>query len=278
MKIRLIAALFVLFAVGVYVASVWVPPYGDSPSQLVQLADPAKAAAGIAHTPVPPPKGQSSFYGKLLDIDGRPLRSTRVQAIPITDGLGGRAGGRIASIGEWGRFWLELPHGEWEFWLLGSHSRSDSGETRLGRYSVGGKDHHRQDLALTGASAVLVELQFGDHPGTLLECELVDAQGDIVARGNAVSGATALSQAVSAVRGKFTKGLRISPVAGTGLFFEGLAAGKYTLRAYLNREDELVHELPLELSAGEVLELGRIDLDLGDFDERFMGQRLQVVE
>ncbi|MHC4374978.1 MAG: hypothetical protein ACYS26_00125 [Planctomycetota bacterium] len=277
MKIRLIAALFVLFAVGVYVASVWVPPYGDSPSQLVRLADTAKAAAAIPPTPVPPPKGRSSFYGRLLDSDGRPLRSARVLAIPITDGLGGRAGGRTASIGEDGRFWLELPHGEWEFWLLGSQSRVDSGETRLGRFSVGETEHHRQDLRLPGAAAFLIEIQVTDHPGLTLECELLNALGQVVAIGDAVSGMSALAQATSRILGKLF-GTPIEECAGTGLCFEGVSAGKYTLRAFLSREPAFVYEIPLELSAGEVLQLGRIELDLGDFDESLRGQHLQVVE
>jgi hypothetical protein len=278
MKIRLIAALFVLFAVGVYVASVWVPPYGGGTEQLLQRADYKKALLPVGPGFTPPPSGDTELYGMFLDSDARALENARIYAKPLGEFTGDLALRKMAYVREHGRYRLVLPSGEWELWFEGGFSRRSSGETRLGRVTLGSSAHQRHDLQLSGRAAVIVELQFDDHPGMLLECELVDAKGEIVARGNAVSGATALSQAVSAVRGKFTSGLRISPVAGTGLIFEGLGAGKYTLRAYLSRENELVHELPLELSAGEVLQLGRITLDLGDFDESLRGQRLQVVE
>lgn len=278
MKIRPIATLFVLAVLAVFVSSGWVPPYGGGPEQFLQ-GTPAGAAAVSVSAPTEPARsGRTWVYGLLTDADGRPLPYARIHPTltqPEPDGLQVIV---MTMTDVDGRFAVELPHAKWDLWFEGGPNRKDAGSTALGTYEFNSPGPERLDLQLPGKAHLLGELQVSRDPGLMLDCELVDATGEIVARGNAVSGATLLNRVSSGVRAKFSKSMSIGVAEGTGLCFEGVPAGKHTLRAFLNRENELVREIPLELVAGEALELGRIDLDLGDFDESLRGQRLQVVE
>jgi hypothetical protein len=277
-KLRLIASLFVLAALAVFIASVWVPPYGGGTEQLAQLADPSKAAVSIPAMTSPPVAGHSHFYGRLLNADGQVLQSAKVLAVPVAGASTDQAAACMGILGEEGRFYLELPHGEWELWFAGSRSRQDAGETRLGRYPVGASDSQRQDLKLLGASALLVELQIAGEAGLMLACELLDSTGNVVARGDAVSGSTLLASLSGWARQRFSSGVSVGAAPGTGLCFEGLPAGDYTLRVYLDRDRELSCDRPLSIAAGELLDLGRLTLEPRDFDERLTGARLQPLE
>jgi len=274
MKIRLIAALFVLAVLAVFVSSVWVPPYGGGPEQFVRGTPAGATTVSVKAPTQPASEGRTWVYGLLTDADGQPLPYARIHptlAEPEPENLSAFV---MATTDVDGRFAVELPHARWDWWFEGGPNRRDAGSTALGTFEFSTAGAERLDLQLPGEARLLGELQMSGDPGLVLDCDLVDATGERVARGDAVSGGTLLARVSSEVRAKFSTSMSIGVVRGTGLCFEGVPAGKYTLRAFLNREHELVHEVPIELVAGEVLELGRIGLDLGDFDEGLAGAEL----
>ena len=209
MKIRLIAALFVLAVLAVFVSSVWVPPYGGGPEQFVQSSPAGAAAVSVSAPTEPASEGRTWVYGLLTDANGRPLPHAVLHptlAEPEPENLSAYA---ITMTDAEGRFAIELPHATWDWWFEGGANRRDSGSTALGTQAIDTVGHERLDLQLPGKAQLIGELQVEENPGLMLACVLIDASGERVARGDAVSGATLLSRISSEVRAKSSRSMSI---------------------------------------------------------------------
>lgn len=278
LKPRWIASLFALAALALFGMSVWVPPFGGGPSQLIQPVASALAAAPVAAPTTPQRAGHTWVYGVLRNADGQPLPFANIRPVLSEPLSKDKVVTALTYSDSKGHYAIELPNDTYDFWFDGDFDRLSSGSTVLGSHEVNSPGPLRLDLQLPGGSSVIGEIQVSGFSDVLVSCELIDAQGQRVANGEAESGSTLLLQISSFVQQK-AMGARISVGGpGRGLCFEGLTAGEYSLRAHLNSQQDLTYEHPVRLEAGEALDLGRLKLEIGDFAEHLRGAKFSPVD
>ena len=273
MKTQRITALLVLALLGIWGSSVWVPPYSRGAEQFAQSSRKAAASITVSAPTQGTNEGQTWVYGLLTDARGNPLPNARIRATLAKPKPTNLSAQMLTMTDSVGRYAVELPHAKWDWWFEGGINRRDSGSTALGTQSFDTVGYERLDLQLPGHAQLLGELQVSEQPGLLLDCELMNSDGELLARGDAVSGETLLGQVFSNVRSRFATSVTAGPAASSGLCLEGLPAGDYTLRAYLDRERGAAFDLSVQLPKDKTLDLGRVQLDLADFDPRLEGAR-----
>jgi hypothetical protein len=260
---------FALAAVPLLAA--WVPPYGGGADQLFE----PKPGLSRSEPGAPPPHDRletlfraSWVCGTALDASGDPIPNAVVTAESLSNP--GGWGTRWAECDEHGNYQIPLEVGTWFMGFAGGPARLDEGTTRVITLETTGQPRVHLDFRLKGSAALLAEVQIQELAGLEIECELLDAEGNPVASGHAIGGASwierrlvGLDIAVQRLQGNASYDPEVP--LGRGLCFEGLPAGDYRLRVHLNREQGLFHERRVRLEIDAVTDLGRLNLGVEDF-------------
>ncbi|MHC4374975.1 MAG: carboxypeptidase-like regulatory domain-containing protein [Planctomycetota bacterium] len=263
MKLRLPLTAAALLAAALFLAGAIVPPYGGGPEQVLRAPASVSTAVAPVSPPPSPDPGKGLLYGTLRDAKGQALPGGRIAARDLST-VGSSFGiSYFATCDADGRYVLNLKPGEYAVEYAGGPLRKDNGQTTLERLSLAASDSLSRDYRLAGDSALVVEAQLDRMGGVEIQAELLDDAGRALAVGHGTSGTTLLRRGTNLL---FKSG-DIRATRGRGLCFEGLPAGDFRLRLYLNRELGLSLDVPVRLESGKVLDLKRLKTSISDYTQ-----------